>query len=181
MDIKTTPFDMRLSRRSLLQRAAFASVIAFGASVAGTAVFAQGATALNFVTLSQVLTMRDALDPEIGARALDNLTADDADFPAKAQALADAIAAEGFDDMDAFGTFIAGHEDLRETAMKIISAWYLGYTGTMSGNSFNDTARFVTYRGALMYEPTMAETVIPTYSRGAPNYWAEAPASVARD
>ncbi|ARO15920.1 hypothetical protein BVG79_p1000118 (plasmid) [Ketogulonicigenium robustum] len=179
--MKSFRIDTRLSRRGLLRGAVVASAIALTASLSGTAVFAQGVTATNFVTLSQVLTMRPQLDPEIAARALDALSGEDDGFATKAQALMDAVTAENFSDMDSFNDFIAKHEDLRDTAMKIISAWYLGYTGTQDGHGFDDTARFVTYRSALMYESTIDATVIPTYSRGAPNYWAEPPATVAND
>jgi len=135
----------------------------------------------QFLQLSQVLTNRPALDAVTGGRALANLTAEDQAFPAQAAALLRATAAENFTDMRAFKTFIARHEAMRPAAMKIISAWYLGYTGTPSGNSDQDDARFVSYAGALMYQPTSDATVVPSYSRGHTNYWAEPPATLATD
>ena len=135
----------------------------------------------RFLQLSQVLTNRPALDAVTGGRALANLTAGDKTFPAQASALLGAITTAKFSDMRSFNTFIAGHEALRPVAMKIISAWYLGYTGHPSGNSFDDDARFVSYAGALMYQPTLDATVVPSYSRGHTNYWAQPPATLATD
>lgn len=135
----------------------------------------------SFLQLSQVLTNRPTLDAVTGGRALANLSAEDKGFSAQASALFAAITAAKFTDMRAFNTFIAGHEALRPVAMKIISAWYLGYTGHPSGNSFDDNARFVSYAGALMYQPTIDATVVPSYSRGHTNYWAHPPATLATD
>lgn len=135
----------------------------------------------QFLQLSQVLTNRPALDAVTGGRALANLTAEDHGFPAQAGALLQAVIAEKFSDMRAFNTFIARQQALRPTALKIISAWYLGYTGSPSGNSFDDDARFVSYAGALMYQPTIDATVVPSYSRGHTNYWAQPPATLRTD
>lgn len=135
----------------------------------------------QFLLLSQVLTNRAALDPVTADRALKNLTAEDSGFPAQADALFKAITEAKFTDMRTFNTFIGRHPALRPAAMKIISAWYLGYTGTPSGNSDQDDARFVAFAGALMYQPTIDATVVPTYSRGHTNYWSQPPATLATD
>lgn len=135
----------------------------------------------RFLHLSQVLTGRPTLDPIIGGRALAALSAEDRRFSAQAGALLQAMTAASFTDMRTFKAFIAGHEALRPVALKIISAWYLGYTGTPAGNSDQDDARFVSYAGALMYQPTIDATVVPTYSRGATDYWAAPPATLATD
>ena len=64
---------------------------------------------------------------------------------------------------------------LRETAATIVSAWYLGYTGTPIPLRAEDDTGFVTFTGALMYEPTMDATVRPSYARAGLNYWVEPP------
>lgn len=164
--------------------------------LAGTAGAFLGATALPrfalaqseapisaqaFLALSERLTMRQSLSPVIASRALECLSAEDPAFPAKAAELDVAAAEAGLTDMADFAAFAESHPDLQPVAMKIISAWYLGYTGKAEGESTVDTACFVTYAGALMYEPTIDATVIPSYSRGATNYWAEPPATIAND
>ena len=57
----------------------------------------------------------------------------------------------------------------------IVSAWYLGYTGTPISLRAEDDTGFVTFTKALMYEPTMDATVRPTYARAGINYWVEPP------
>lgn len=175
--------DAGLTRRRLL-----GSALALGAGtlVLGGAAFrpafaAGEIAAPDFLALSEFLTGHKGLDAGIADRALAALAAEDAAFPAEAAALKAAIAGDSFSDMRQFAGFAARHPDLQPVAMKIISAWYLGYTGTPSGNSTVDDARFVTYAGALMYQPTIDATVIPSYARGHTNYWAEPPASIARD
>lgn len=158
------------------------SALALGLGLAaGLPAFA-AATAADFLDLARLLTVRPALDAGIAARAFDCLTAEDPAFPDRVTALAAAVRRAGFTDMRGFHAF-AGVQDpqIGETAMKIISALYLGYTGTPSGNSTVDDARFVSYQGALMYEPTIDATVIPSFARGATNYWAKPPASVLTD
>jgi fructose 5-dehydrogenase small subunit len=59
---------------------------------------------------------------------------------------------------------------LKETALAIISAWYLGVV-TDAPN-----AEVFTYAYALMYQPTKDVMTIPSYAISAPNAWsAEAP------
>jgi hypothetical protein len=59
---------------------------------------------------------------------------------------------------------------LKETALAIISAWYLGVV-----TDAPDAAVF-TYAYALMYQPTKDVMTIPSYAISAPNAWsAEAP------
>lgn len=176
----TSSWTMR--RRDLLCTAG----VFLGASLAGGAFAAIGAPNAgisqgDFLTLSQILTGRKALDPVISARALSALAQEDAAFSARAGQLHHAITQARFTDMRNYRAFIAGHADLAPVAVTIISAWYLGYTGTPEGEASTDNARFVTYAGALMYQPTMDATVIPTFSRGHTNYWVNPPATLATD
>jgi len=139
----------------------------------------------GFLALSRFLTGRPALDRGIAVRAFRLLRDGDAQFATQAAALWKAISDEKLGDMAAFTEFGNRHHDLRPTALRIVSAWYLGYTGTPSMNATPaighpvDDAHFVSYAGALMYEPTRDTTVIPSYSRGRTNYWAQPPRQMA--
>jgi hypothetical protein len=68
-----------------------------------------------------------------------------------------------------------------DTVKKIISAWYLGYTGTPVSLRASDNTRFVSYTDAFAYAPTLDATVIPTYSRGKTNYWVRPPITLNSD
>jgi hypothetical protein len=125
------------------------------------------APANDFMRLSLLLTTRTALNSEQGQRLYDALNAGDPKFAPGLQALQQAIAADHFSDMQQFAA--------------IISGWYLGYTGEPVSHTANDPTRFVAFRDALMYQPTLDATVIPTYSRGHTNYWVEPPTTLATD
>ncbi len=172
---------LKLGRRSVLGLG-IAGVTAAAFGICPGAAFAQEAIDEKaFLALSQRLTNRAALDAQISARAFAALSAEDASFPAAALKLSQAMEQAGLTDMRNFKEFAAAHPDLSPTAMKIISAWYLGYTGTPEGEANHDDARFVAFAGALMYEPTKDVTIVPTYARGHTNYWVEPPASLATD
>lgn len=175
----TDELPTTVSRRSLLRGALLVgsvSLLPFQRNA-----FA-AAPASDFMRLSLLLTTRSALSSEQGQRLFDALSAGDPQFAAGLQALQQAIAADGFSDMAQFAAFAGRHEpQVKATAMAIISGWYLGYTGEPVSHSSNDPTRFVAFRDALMYQPTLDATVIPTYSRGQTNYWVKPPATIATD
>lgn len=173
-----------LTRRTfLLYGITFTGVAALDAKLnAGAALAAQPeamATA-DFVSLSQFLTGHSSLDAGLAARALEQLRTLDTAFDHKLAALAAAIAAAGAKTMD---DFLAANPEapLRTTATTVVSAWYLGYTGTPDLSKMEDQARFVTYREALMFKPTLDVSIIPTFSRGPNGFWTEPPATIATD
>jgi hypothetical protein len=130
----------------------------------------------GFRALSSFLTGAPDLDPMLAARAFGQLTELEASFPDKAGALADAVATSGATTMDDFLAGPAsGDAGPRDTALTIVSAWYLGYTGTPISLRAEDDTAFVTFTKALMYEPTMDATIRPTYARAGLNYWVEPP------
>lgn len=170
------------SRRAMLATGASVLGVALaGGSLAASGGPAGGISSSDFQKLSGILTNRATLDPHISDRAFAALSAEDGAFAAKAQQLYSATLQAGLRDMRQYKGFIAGHADLDPTAKKIISAWYLGYTGTPEGESNVDDARFVSYAGALMYEPTKDATIVPTYARGHTNYWVDPPSTLATD
>ncbi|KOC91588.1 sugar dehydrogenase complex small subunit [Winslowiella iniecta] len=135
-----------------------------------------------FYTLSKLLTQRAALSQVVSARALHCLVSEDADFLVKMHALVAALNTANITDADQLN----GHPMMQnrlagETVKKIVSAWYLGFTGTPVSLRAVDNTRFVTYTDALMYTPTLDATVIPTYSRGHTNYWTQPPATIKND
>ncbi len=172
----------RITRRHLLRSvSALAAIGTICPLLPQRAALADSIDSAAFLDLSRILTGRSALDPAIAARALAALTAGDSSFPTQVARLREAIETEGLSDMRHFNSFTLRHPALAPTALTIISAWYLGYTGTPAMNSTQDDAHFVTYAGALMYQPTADATVIPSFSRGRTNYWAEPPATIAKD
>lgn len=171
-----TPRHSGVSRRVLLGSAAAALFVA--RAPVGAWAQAPGA---SFLSLSERLTGRSGLDAGIAARAFAALSADDPAFAEAADTLARTMEAEGLTDMRDFGAFEARHPDFAPVARSIISAWYLGYTGTPLGEELGDDAQFVTFTGALMFQPTLDATIIPTFARGHTNYWSEPPSTVAQD
>jgi hypothetical protein len=165
-----------LDRRGFIVSGAFALTAFAGARWLVAAAEAAPADTGAFLTLSAFVTGAVDLDAEIAARAFGQLTELDASFPDKAGALAAAVAASDAPSMD---DFLAHPESsdvgLRATAVTIVSAWYLGYTGTPIALRAEDDTGFVTYTGALQFEPTMDATVRPTYARAGLNYWVEPP------
>lgn len=136
----------------------------------------------DFLALSERLTGRESLDAKIAGRAYNVLMEAGEDFPARQRQLSQAMEQASLTDMRKFKAFAeTQNQTVVDTAIAIISAWYLGYTGTPKGHSATDDTRFVTYTGALMFEPTIDATVIPTYSRGRTNYWKNPPETLATD
>jgi len=136
----------------------------------------------DFLSLSERLTMRPQLNSRLAGRAYQGLLDIDADFPRRMRQLIQAMDEAQLTDMRQFKAFAEQQPDaLTQTAIDIIAAWYLGHTGTVQGHSATDDTHFVTYVGALMYQPTLDATVIPTYSRGHTNYWVSPPATIATD
>lgn len=185
-DRRLTKADIKgFSRRWLLGTAV--STVAFSVVAAYDPVFATVPDVDNrediFLKLSEFLTCKTNLNPKLATRILAALTAEDNDFPQNVLALAKAIEKEKFTDMRGFSGFATKHPDMKPIAMKIISAWYLGYTGDPSenGRPTKDNARFVSYVGALMYAPTGDATVIPTFSRAHPNFWVNPPKTIFTD
>ena len=54
---------------------------------------------------------------------------------------------------------------VKEAALAIISAWYLGVVIDESG------AEVIAYEQALMYQPTRDVMTIPSYAKSGPNGW----------
>lgn len=172
-----------LTRRQLLKSGAYLTgFAALNPLLSWAASPAESSDTAAFYTLSCLLTGRKQLSQLVSQRALSCLSEEDATFPSKMQELVKALSNAGITDADRLN----GHPIMSDTltgatAKKIISAWYLGFTGKPVALRAVDNTRFVTYTDALMYAPTIDATVIPTYSRGHTNYWTQPPATIKND
>ena len=172
-----------LSRRKLLTTGLYLTgFAALTPLMSWSATPSESSDTLLFHKLSILLTGREQISPLLASRALNCLTEEDSQFPVKQRALYQALSAANITHADQLmGSAIMSSPDTGATAKKIISAWYLGYTGTPVPLRAVDNTRFVTFTDALMYTPTLDATVIPTYSRGHTNYWVEPPSTIKND
>ncbi|WCM24814.1 sorbitol dehydrogenase family protein [Paraburkholderia bryophila] len=106
-----------------------------------------------FMSLSQSLTARTALNRDVGTRLLAALQKSSADFARQLPKLAGALAA---------GSADASQQAL---ALKILEAWYLGTVDTT----------VVTYEQALMYDVVSDTLIIRSYCPNKPGFWAAKP------
>ncbi|WP_053096111.1 sugar dehydrogenase complex small subunit [Frateuria defendens] len=176
------------------RRRAFLTATLFGASAAVLATATPGWTSSlhaapaagalapeGFLALSRLLTAHPELNPDLADAAWSALVEREPDFAARFTDLQRAVDAAGLHDMRDFGASpVAADAALKRTAVAIVGAWYLGRVGEVKPRS-EDGPAFITYTGALMWRPTLDVTVIPTYSRGRPGFWAEKPATLATD
>ena len=130
----------------------------------------------DFIHVSSVLTGHRDLDPALAPRVWSGLVSKDDGFPARYAMLCKALAAHeirSWPDYAASG--LKAHKALHDVAVGIVGAWYLGRVGPMLPRSETDTPAFITYEGAMMWRPTLDVTVIPSYARGGPGFWALPP------
>jgi hypothetical protein len=130
-----------------------------------------------FVEISRFVTGSHLDDAHAVGRAWTQLVKLDAGFPDAVRKLADAVKQAQLASMAAFmASPLAKDEALAKTATTIVSAFYLGFTGTSVAHRATDDTGFVTFAGALMWRPTIDNTVIPTFARGGTDYWIKPPA-----
>lgn len=130
-----------------------------------------------FVEISRFVTGSKLDDASALGRAWSQLVALDAGFPNSVRNLTAAVKLAGLASMAAFmASPLAKDAALVKTATTIVSAFYLGFTGTSVSHRDKDDTGFVTFVGALMWRPTIDNTVIPTFARGKTDYWIEPPA-----
>ncbi|QGX92589.1 hypothetical protein EFZ10_13700 [Tatumella sp. TA1] len=135
----------------------------------------------HFYHLSLLLTARTNLSHLVSSRALHCLTAEDKSFPQQITTLLHALREANITSSDQLNGHEMMQQPVGQTIRKIISAWYLGFTGTPISLRAKDSTQFVTFTDALMFQPTLDATIIPTYSRGHTNYWTQPPATIKHD
>jgi hypothetical protein len=121
-----------------------------------------------FMQLSKLLIPHQ-LDAEIGKRIVAALTAI---RPSLAQDVPALLAIASKKDARIVEDFFPDVPEgpLKETALSIISAWYMGVAVDAPD------AQVFAYENALMYQPTRDVMTIPSYAKSGPNGWnADAP------
>lgn len=158
-----------LSRRNFLISSLFLSAVATGTFVSGfSPAFAQPASA--FQKLSEFLTGKQ-ISAELAARASEALVKVDPSMSQRLETLSTFVDAKAATTIDALKNDPEFSGDLRDTAMTIISAYYVGFAGTPRPGHAQDDTVFITYTQALMYQVTYEHTPIPSYARWGTGYW----------
>jgi hypothetical protein len=120
----------------------------------------------HFIQLSSLL-IQHQLDREVGLRLAAALRTRDPEFTAHVSALLDIARKKNAKIVEEFFPDVPDGP-LKDTALLIISAWYLGVIVDEPG------AEVFAYELALMYQPTLDVMTIPTYAISGPNEWTSA-------
>lgn len=156
-----------LGRRGLLLGGA--TVLALG-GLSGRARFSRAAEAAgnqDFLVVSRLLVGRPDLNDILAERYEAALRRHHADFGPQFASLKKAIDGGGFQTVEALFASPLPDAD-RQTAMTIISAWYLGIVGEAAD------VELIAFSDALMYAPCADVLVVPSYGAG-PLAWGEKP------
>jgi len=122
----------------------------------------------QFMQLS-LLLIPHQLDRDVGLRLAAALRTKDPGFTGHVTALLDIARKKNARIVEEFFSDVPDGP-LKDTALLIISAWYLGVIVDAPG------AEVFAYELALMYQPTIDVMTIPTYAISGPNEWtSEAP------
>jgi fructose 5-dehydrogenase small subunit len=169
-DRDDAPPDFSLYRRKII----IGGGLLLGGFAAGTSISAApeesaiADSADPFMQLSELL-IPHRLDRDVGSRLAAALRAKEPEFTAHVTTLLDIANKKNAKIVE---EFIADVPDgpLKDTALLIISAWYLGVIVDAPG------AEVFAYELALMYQPTIDVMTIPTYAISGPDGWtSEAP------
>jgi fructose 5-dehydrogenase small subunit len=117
----------------------------------------------QFMELSSLLIAHQ-LDHEVGVRLAAALRMRDAAFAAHVSGLIEIAKNKNAKIVEDFFADVP-EGPLRDTALLIISAWYLGVIVD------EPDAEVFAYELALMYQPTLDVMTIPTYAISGPNGW----------
>ncbi|MFG1174294.1 sugar dehydrogenase complex small subunit [Erwiniaceae bacterium CAU 1747] len=168
-------------RKLIFSGAALMGMAVLNPLLSRAATLAASSDSHLFYQISLLLTGRARLSPLVAERALHALAAESDQFVARLRQLTAALHSADITSADRLN----GHKLMQgvsgDTIKAILSAWYLGYTGTPVPLRAVDSTRFITYTDALMYAPTRDATVIPSYSRGQTNYWIQPPETLKKD
>lgn len=176
-----------LNRRKFLKTLSFSvpAVWLMSGSMSASGALAQvvptAKAPADFMKLSRLLTGHPEIDDTIADMAWSALVRREPGFEAGYAALLKSIETSGLSDFSALEQSpIMTTPALKSTAVSLVSAWYLGRVGEVLDRG-EPGPDFITYTGALMWHPTIDATVLPTYARGGPGYWATPPATLATD
>jgi len=166
-DIGSARFSFRFNRRLVL--ASGVAMVAGLVAAQPWPVRSAVASDDKFMALSRLL-IPHRLDPEIGRRIAAELKADQAPVSDHIDALLKLAHDRHATVVEDFFPFAS--DEAKATALRIISAWYLGVVDDAPG------AKIVAYELALMFKPTSDVMTIPTYSISRPNGWGAAAPSL---
>jgi hypothetical protein len=120
-----------------------------------------------FMALSALL-IAHRLDPVIGARIAAEMKADQPPLYDQIDGLIKLARSKNARQVEDFFPF--ADDAAKASALRIISAWYLGVVDNVPG------ATVIAYELALMFKPTADVMTVPTYAISGPNGWnAKAP------
>jgi fructose 5-dehydrogenase small subunit len=169
-DRDDAPPDFSLFRRKIL----VGGGLLLGGLAAGTGIPAAPENsssadfANQFMQLSSLL-IPHRLDRDVGSRLATALLTKDPQFTAQVSTLLGIAQRRNARIVEEFFPDIPDGP-LKDTALLIVSAWYLGVVVDAPG------AEVFAYELALMYQPTNDVMTIPTYAISGPNGWtSEAP------
>ncbi|MEW9297086.1 sorbitol dehydrogenase family protein [Acetobacter oryzifermentans] len=164
---------LRMSRRDVLLGGIGLSVAGTtGAALANTAPTTPNTEDLSrFMQISQRLTDRDTLNPQIGAALYANIVHANADRQDKLNTLHTLLEREKFTTASAFAHAAEKSDPkLKDVIHEILTGWYRGIAD----------GKVVIYRSALMFDITKDAVYPKTYATGGPFYWTSKPPEVAR-
>lgn len=164
-----------MNRRTFL-RMMIASGVIFSVPVTGLSAMTGAGSAHVFHDVSVMLTGRQQLDPAISQRLYGLLSRQNPLFPQRLTQLAERLRQSAL--LSSEARLSALSDEQVETALAIITPWYLGYTGNPATTRATDDAHFVSFLSALMYEPTADVTPRPSYSQRGSDYWQAVPEGV---
>jgi hypothetical protein len=122
-----------------------------------------------FVALSALLVGRPSLDPALARRLYEALAADNAGFPASAQALLAFINEHKVDPSQLQPVLDAAKSPLAALPRTIMTAWCLGIVGS------GDKARCLAFEDALNARMVADVLKPPTYAYGPHGSWSRKP------
>lgn len=122
-----------------------------------------------FLGVSALLAGRQTLDAAQARRLYEALVADDAGFPAAAQALLKLINDRKIDPAELHKVLTDEKSPLAAVAQNIARAWFMGIVGS------GDKARAIAYEEALNAQIVQDFLKPPTYAYGAYGSWTKKP------
>jgi fructose 5-dehydrogenase small subunit len=169
-DRDDSPPDFSLCRRRMI----ISGGLLLGGIAAGTRIAAVPEDSATvdftdqFMQLS-LLLIPHQLDRDVGSRLAAALRTKEPEFKGRVTTLLDIAKKKNARIVEEFFSDVPDGP-LKDTALLIISAWYLGVIVDAPG------AEVFAYELALMYQPTTDVMTIPTYAISGPNEWtSEAP------
>lgn len=163
--------QFKINRRGLLLgMSALATAVSFAQSrslAAATGQIRESDSVLQFMLVSKLLVPHE-LDPFVGHKIHNALSDAEESFDNTVTALQDFITKNSVVDVEHLIPALTDTA-LKNSALKIISAWYSGVVHGKSGD------RVVAFEEALMFKVTNDVMTIPSYAKSAPNAWNATP------